>query len=109
MKNYIPLILGMMAVTYIPRLVPLVFLTERPLHPLLKRFLLYIPYTALSALIVSGVMQASSGMELATILGIGAAGILSWFRGGLVFVGNRFHHSLISGSEFLNKSQSVSL
>ncbi len=84
MKNYLPLIFGMMAVTYIPRLIPLIILTERPLHPLVKRFLLYIPYTALSALIVRGVMQASSGMELATILGIGAAGICSWFKGDLI-------------------------
>ena len=71
-------------ITYIPRLIPLMFLTERTLHPLVKRFLLYIPYTALSALIVRGAMQASSGMELATIIGIGAAGICSWFKGGLV-------------------------
>ena len=57
---------------------------ECQLHPLIKRFLLYIPYTMLSALIVRGAMQASSGMELAAILGIGAAGICSWFKGGLV-------------------------
>ena len=84
MNGHLPLIFGMMAVTYIPRLIPLLFLTERPLNPLVKRFLLYIPYTALSALIVRGAMQASSGMDLATILGIGAAGICSWFKGGLI-------------------------
>lgn len=84
MKNYLPLILGMMAVTYIPRLVPLISLTERPLPPLLRRFLLYIPYTALSALIVRGIMEAPSGMQSATLIGVSAAGIFSWFRGGLV-------------------------
>ncbi len=84
MSNQLPLIFGMMAVTYIPRLLPLIFLTERPLHPLLKRFLLYIPYTALSALIIRGIMTASSGMELATVLGIAAAAICSWFKGGLI-------------------------
>lgn len=84
MKSYFPLIIGMMAVTYLPRLIPLLVMTERPIHPLLRRFLLYIPYTALSALIVRGAMEANSGMRLATILGIGVAGICSWFKGGLV-------------------------
>lgn len=84
MKNYLPLIMGMMAVTYLPRLIPLLILTERPLHPLLKRFLLYIPYTALSALIVRGIMQSTPDMRLAALAGIAAAGLCSWFKGGLV-------------------------
>lgn len=84
MKSYLPLIFGMMAVTYIPRFIPLISLTNRPLHPLLKRFLLYIPYTALSALIVRGIMESTSDMQLATFIGISVAGFFSWFRGGLV-------------------------
>lgn len=84
MKSYLPLIIGMMAVTYLPRLIPLLIMTDHPLHPLLRRFLLYIPYTALSALIVRGVLQSSSDMRLATLAGIGAAGIWSLFKGGLV-------------------------
>lgn len=84
MKNYLPLILGMMAVTYIPRLLPLVMLSKRPIHPVLRRFLLYIPYTALSALIVRGVMGAGPDMALAALAGIGVAAVCSWFKGGLV-------------------------
>jgi branched-subunit amino acid transport protein len=84
MKGYLPLIIGMMTVTYLPRLIPLLLMTERPLHPLLKRFLMYIPYTALSALIARGILQSTPDMRLATLLGITAAGICSWFRGGLV-------------------------
>lgn len=84
MKNYFPLIIGMMAVTYLPRLIPLLIMTERPLHPRLKRFLLYIPYTALSALVVRGVMQAAPDMRLGMFAGIGIAGICAWFKGGLV-------------------------
>lgn len=84
MKSYLPLIIGMMAVTYLPRLIPLLILTERPLHPLLKRFLLYIPYTALSALIVRGVMQSAPDMRLAAFAGLGVACACSWFKGGLV-------------------------
>jgi branched-subunit amino acid transport protein len=84
MKSYLPLILGMMMVTFLPRLLPLIILTERPLHPLLKRFFIYIPYTALGALIVRGVMQATSGMMVATLVGLGVAASCSWFKGGLV-------------------------
>lgn len=84
MRSYLPLILGMTMVTFLPRLLPLITLTERPLHPLLRRFLLYIPYTALSALIASGIMQADGTMRIATIAGIGAAAICSWFKGGLI-------------------------
>lgn len=84
MKSYWPLILGMMLVTFIPRLLPLVTLSERPINSQFKKFLLYIPYTALGALIVRGVMQSSSGMMAATIMGIGVATIFAWFRGGLI-------------------------
>jgi branched-subunit amino acid transport protein len=84
MKSYFSLIMGMMTVTYLPRLIPLLIMTKRPLHPLLRRFLLYIPYTALSALIVRGIMQSTPDMRLATLVGISAAGICSWFKGGLV-------------------------
>jgi branched-subunit amino acid transport protein len=84
MKNYLPLILGMMAVTFLPRLLPLLALSDRPLHPQLKRFLLYIPYTALGALIVRGITEAPAGMKLATLAGISVAAVVSWLKGGLV-------------------------
>ena len=84
MNSYLTLILGMTLVTFLPRLLPLITLSERPIHPLFKRFLLYIPYTALGALIVRGVMQASSGMEAATFIGVGVAAACSWYQGGLI-------------------------
>ena len=84
MKSYLPLILGMMAVTFLPRLLPLLALSECSLHPLWRRFFLYIPYTALGALIVRGIMQATSGMMAATLAGLGVAAVCSWYKGGLV-------------------------
>lgn len=84
MKSYLPLILGMMAVTFLPRLLPLITLSEKPLHPKMKKFLLYIPYTALSALIVRGIMQTGSKEMLLSLVGIGIAGIVAWFKGGMV-------------------------
>jgi branched-subunit amino acid transport protein len=83
MKNYLPLILGMMAVTYLPRLLPLLTLSKRPLPPAVRRFFLYVPYTALGALIVRGALSAGPELRLATLAGIGVAAACAWFRGGL--------------------------
>jgi branched-subunit amino acid transport protein len=84
MKNYLPLILGMLAVTYIPRLLPLVTLAKRPLPNYLRRFLLYIPYTALSALIVRGIIQSPPKQLIPTLTAILVAALTSWFKGSLV-------------------------
>lgn len=84
MTAYLPLIIAMMLVTYIPRLLPWLILSGRPLPPLLQRFLLYIPYTALGALIVRGVLEAPNGMMPATLAGIMVSAACSWYRGGMV-------------------------
>jgi branched-subunit amino acid transport protein len=77
-------ILGMMAVTFVPRLIPLITLTDRPLPAFLRRFLQFIPYTALGALIIPGVMGATPGKPLAALVGLGTAVVCSWFKGGVV-------------------------
>ncbi|KGK89544.1 AzlD domain-containing protein [Clostridium sp. HMP27] len=84
MKSYLPLILGMAAVTYIPRLLPLITLTNRELNPLLRRFLTYIPYTALSTIIVKGLIDLNGSMLVATFIGLVFGGVLSWFKGNMV-------------------------
>lgn len=84
MKSYLALILGMALVTYLPRLIPLITLSERPLPPLVKRFLLYIPYAALGALIFPGVAQATPSLPLAAWVGIGVAVLAAWYQGGLI-------------------------
>ncbi len=81
MTEYLPLILGMMLVTYLPRLLPLVALAQRPLHPLLRRFLRCIPYAALGALIIRGIAESAPGMMPATLAAIAVAAAVS-FRGG---------------------------
>jgi branched-subunit amino acid transport protein len=78
------IIVLMAAVTFIPRLVPLLMLRERELHPTLKRFLRVIPYAALGALIFPGVLGAVPDLPAAAIAGMGAAVIVAWFRGGLI-------------------------
>ncbi len=84
MKSYWLLIVGMMLVTYIPRLIPLITLSKKPLPAKIRRFLTYIPYTALSALIIRGILQGTDGRYLITILGIGVAAVCAWFKGGMV-------------------------
>ena len=84
MTGYLPLIIGMMVVTYLPRLLPLVALSKRPLPAGLRRFLCYIPYCALGALIVRGVAESPAGMAPATLAGVAVAAGVSWLRGGLV-------------------------
>lgn len=99
MKNYIPLILGMTAVTYLPRLLPLITLSKRNLHPLLRQFLLYVPYTALGVLIVRGVSQSKPDMMFAAIAGMGASVICSWLNGGMIL---SVFASIITSFLFLN-------
>ncbi|WFA08453.1 AzlD domain-containing protein [Tissierella sp. Yu-01] len=84
MKSYLPLIIGMGLVTYIPRLAPLLFLTNKELNPKLKQFLQFIPYTSLSILIVRGVLTSTSDMLLPTFVGIALAGIVAYFKSNLV-------------------------
>lgn len=84
MNNVILLILGMTFVTYIPRLIPFLMLSDRKLPKNLDKFLTFIPYTALGALIIPGVFSAIPGKPIASILGIGFAIIYSWRKGGII-------------------------
>lgn len=84
MKNYLPLIIGMGLVTYIPRLFPLVFLSKKELNPKVIQFLQYIPFTSLSILIVRGILTASNEMILPTFIGIALAGLVAYLKSNLV-------------------------
>lgn len=77
------LILGMMAATYIPRLLPFYMIRDLRPAPRLKRFLELIPVTALGALILPGVIESIPGNPLAMFLGIGFAAAWAWCKGGI--------------------------
>lgn len=77
-------IVGMMLVTYIPRLIPFFMVSERKLPPKLQQFLEYIPYTALGALVIPGVFSAIPGMPAVSIAGISFTFIYGWYKGGLI-------------------------
>lgn len=84
MNNNTLLILGMMIVTYIPRMIPFAMVSDKKLPSNLKRFLEFIPYTALGALIIPGIFSATPEMPSASLLGICFAFVYGWYKGGII-------------------------
>lgn len=82
--NYFNIILGMSLVTYLPRLLPLLFLTNKRLNPKLEQFLQYIPHTSLSILLIRGILTSPKELLIPTIIGILLAGIVSYFKPNLI-------------------------
>lgn len=78
------LIIGMLLATYLPRLIPFLILSDRPLPEFWRKFLKFIPFTALGALIFPGSIQAVEGEPGIALLGVLAAGICAWFNGGII-------------------------
>lgn len=72
--NILLLILGMAIVTYIPRLLPALFLDRFKFPPWFQKWLRNIPYAALGALIFPGVLFVEKDQPL-----IGLAGGLTAF------------------------------
>lgn len=84
MNNLIPLIMGMAAVTYLPRLVPLFLLTDKKIPKRLDRFLQCIPAASLGALVIPGMFSVTPEVPAAAILGIGFTIVYGLFRGGIL-------------------------
>ncbi len=85
MKQLVFLIAGMTLVTYSSRMLPMVLLQDINLPPFLRRFLRFIPFAALGALIFPGVLTATSSLPSAIAGGIVAVG-LAFFRFNLIIV-----------------------
>lgn len=68
--NYWLLIIAMGAVTYIPRMIPMLFLRDIEPSRFVKRFLNYIPYAALTTLIFPGILYSTNDLISALIGGI---------------------------------------
>ncbi len=84
MNNYIPLIIGMTLVTFLPRLLPLITLSDKVTNRKFEEFLSYIPYTSLTILLVRGLITAERDMIPATLAGIFIAGLLSYKKDNIV-------------------------
>lgn len=77
--NYINLmILGCAVVTFIPRLLPAVFIGRINLGPISEKYLNLIPYTALTALIVPGVLTVDNQLWYIGLIGAIIAAALAW-------------------------------
>ena len=83
-NNLIPLIFGMAAVTYVPRLLPFLFFSHTQIPRRVAAFLKCIPVAAIGALIIPGVVTATPDMPEAALLGLGFTAIYGFFRGGII-------------------------
>lgn len=71
------MILGMTAVTYLPRALPALLMGRLHLGPRVQRFLRLIPYTAMTALVFPGVFSVDAD-PLLGLAGAAVAGGLAW-------------------------------
>ncbi len=78
------IILALMVVTYIPRLLPFVLISDKKLPDKLNRFLEYVPYAALGALIIPGALSTIPGHPIATGVGLAFAFLYSYLKGGMI-------------------------
>jgi branched-subunit amino acid transport protein len=82
--EHLVLILGMMLVTWIPRMLPLTLLERVKLPPLVERFLGVLPAAALGALIVPGVIGSVAQAPWIGVVAVAVAALAVLFRGGMI-------------------------
>lgn len=79
MMDYINVvILGCAVVTFIPRLIPAIFIDKLEFSPKVEKFLNLIPYTALAALICPGVLTVDNQLWYIGLIGAVVAAGLAW-------------------------------
>lgn len=78
-------ILIMTIVTYLPRMLPLVFFRKKISNVYIRSFLIYMPYGILAAMIFPGIFYSTSSY-ISAVCGMIAALILSYMRKGLLTV-----------------------
>lgn len=80
------IIICMAVVTYIPRMLPLVFLNGESLHPRLQWMLNHLPYALLGALIFPGIFTVHQSDIWFGLIGALAAFTIAYFGANLVWV-----------------------
>lgn len=78
MNNIILLIVLIAIVTFIPRLIPAIFVNKLDSGVKAKKFLNLLPFTALAALICPGVLTVDTKIWYVGLVGAVVAGVLSW-------------------------------
>ena len=84
MSSLLLLVLLMAVVTYIPRLIPLVFIRVDNIPKKLRTFLSYIPYAVLGALIIPGGVFGIPDSHLISIIVLAAAALISWIKNSII-------------------------
>lgn len=79
------LVLWMGLVTYLPRMLPLVFMKDSHLPRFLAVFLRFVPYAALGALIFPGILSSTGNAGSALAGGLIAV-VLAWGRMNIMVV-----------------------
>ena len=79
MDNLLILIIGMGLVTFIPRLIPMMWFNDLKLNRFWELFFDYLPYAMLSALIFPSILSAS-GSAFLSLIGFAAALLLSFLN-----------------------------
>ena len=77
-KEILVVILGMSLVTYVPRLLPFLMVSENRMPDRLRRFLRLIPYTALGALILPGALSGAPRAPYTYIPGLVFVILVTW-------------------------------
>lgn len=84
MNDLILIILGMAAVTYGPRLIPFLLLSNKEIPKRVDTFLKCIPVAAIGALIIPGIFSATPDMPMAALSGLMFTMIFGLWRGGII-------------------------
>ena len=84
MSNILLLVLLMAAVTFIPRLIPLVFIRVDNVPKKLRTFLSYIPYAVLGALIIPGGVAGIPDRPWISIVVLASAALISWIKNSII-------------------------
>ena len=82
--DILTVIILMMLVTYLPRMIPMYFINVEKIPSELKRFLSFIPYAALGALILPGSISAISGRPEVSALAIAVSAVIAWFNSNII-------------------------
>ena len=65
-------------VTFIPRVIPAIFIDQLDFSPKYEKIINLIPYTALAALICPGVITVDPNLWYIGLIGAVIAGVLAW-------------------------------
>ncbi|MBM6617174.1 AzlD domain-containing protein [Bacillus suaedaesalsae] len=85
MDNIVLIIVGMAIVTYLPRMIPLVSLSGKELHPFIQGVLKNVPYATLGALIIPGIFLFHENIWFG-IVGAVAAFIIAFLGANVIVV-----------------------